>query len=286
MIEYSDIFDLARHETVLAAYDRFLSLRDPDYPDMNYVGLNFRDGKIASLKFYFTTYKGVGPGDVGHFLPCTDDFMRYYHLWDPARVRSAEHTGCAFSVKFKGHKEPEVGFHYRLRPIAEAYRLIGEPETLPFAGLELASRPGINYEYAPDGRVSRRRYYYLEKQAHKDYIARRFGKPFASHSRLCELTEFEGGSKVILWTPDYTPEYLSRPVYFDESSSDIVARLHEDLGLVSAMEGFYEQGGAISTYFFNTLGPKTGNINEGQINFHMDTLKLFIDGQAKNPPSD
>ncbi|WP_111657755.1 hypothetical protein [Isoalcanivorax indicus] len=276
MLDYHDIFELARHDAVRSAYERFLALRDPAYPDMNYMGLNFREGGISSLKFYFTTYKRVTPEDVEHFLPHAQDFLRYYRLWDPATVRSAEHTGCAFTVKFKGSKVPEVGFHYRLRPTAEAYALIGEPQTLPFAGLDLGARPGINYEYGADGAVSRRRYYYLEKQAHKDYIARRFNKPFAAHSRLCELTEFDGGSKVILWTPDYTPEYLARPVYFDEYAHKVVNRLREELGLVSAMEGFYEQDGAVSTYFFNTLGPKTGNINEGPINFHMDTLKLFI----------
>lgn len=276
MLVYNDIFELANHPSVLAAYERFLAIRDPEYPDMNYMGLNFRDGKISSLKFYFTTYKRVALADVECFLPRADDFMRYYHLWDPARVRSAEHTGCAFTVKFKGIKEPERGFHYRLRDTAEAYQLIGEPQTLPFSGLSLSSRPGINYEYASGRSAIRRRYYYLEQQAHKEYVARAFDKPFAAQSRLCEVTEFEGGRKVILWTPDYTPAYLARPTYFDDATQAVLGRLRDELGLVSAMEGFYDTDGAISTYFFNTLGPKTGNINEGPINFHMDTLKLFI----------
>lgn len=277
MLKYEDISKLAKQSTVWRAYDKFLSLRDPDYPDMNYIGLNFKDDQIFSLKFYFSVYKRILPADLDAFLPCSEDFMRYYHLWEASRKRSGAHTGCAFSIKFKGDGEPEVGFHYRLAPGSESFRMIGGPQTMPFSVDEFGSRPGINYEYKADGRKARRRYYYLEKQEHKDYIAKRFEKPFASRCRLCEVTEFDGGAKVILWTPDYIDEYMSRPSYFDQRSREVLRLLKEDFGLINAMDGFYESGGVLSSYFFNTLGQKNGNINQGPQNFHMDTLKLFLD---------
>lgn len=277
MFTYNDILDLARHERVVRAYEKFLSLRHADYPDMNYVGLNFSSGRLCSVKFYFSVYRRITPRDVSAFLPHVDDFMRYYHLWEDSKVRSAAHTGCAFSVKFKANREPEVGFHYRLVACREAYELVGVPETLPFSGEELGTRPGINYEYAAGGEANRRRYYYLEKQSQKDYIAARFARPFASECRLCEFTEWHGGSKVILWTPDYTEHYLSRPTYFHGEAVTMLRRLRDDFDLISAMDGFYEDEDVISSYFFNTLGPKTGNINQGKENFHMDTLRLFLD---------
>lgn len=277
MLGYNDIQRLAKEPAVLRAYDKFLSLRDPDYPDMNYIGLNFKDNRISSLKFYFSVYKRIQPVDLEAFLPCSEDFMRYYHLWEPSKKRSGAHTGCAFSVKFKGEAEPETGFHYRLTPGDEAFRAIGEPQTMPFSIADFGSRPGINYEYRADGSSTRRRYYYLEKKEHKDYIARRFDKPFASRCRLCEVTEFDGGAKVILWSPDYIDEYMKRPTYFDSGSRETLLLLKENYGLINAMDGFYEDGGVLSSYFFNTLGVKNGNINEGPQNFHMDTLGLFLD---------
>jgi len=276
MLSYEDIVELANHRTVLDTYDRFLALRDPEYPDMNYIGLNFKDGEICSLKFYFAIQKRINEEQVKGFLPHTKDFMHYYSLWEPSKVQTAEHTGCSFTVKFKGNKSPERGFHYRLKPTAEAYEMIGEPKTLPFHGTELGTRPGINYEYDARGSSTRRRYYYLMKQDHKDYIAKRFGKPFARESRFCELTEFDDGCKVIIWNPYYTQHNLNRPNYFDAGARNVINRLYQDFGLINVTEGFYENEDIISTYFFNTIGPKTGNVNEGDVNFHMDTLKLFL----------
>lgn len=267
---------MANHSMVLAAYEKFNSLRVSEYPDMNYFGLNFLNGKISSVKFYFSIYRRINAGDVEAFLPTADDFMKYYHLWESSKVRTGSHTGCAFSVKFKGDEEPEVGFHYRLIENSESFRLVGQPKTLPFSIDELGTRPGINYEYGPRGRVIRRRYYYLERQVHKDYVAQRFCWPFASSCRLCELTEFGDRAKVIFWTPDYIKKYLDRPDPFDENARSVISRLNNEYGLVNAMDGFYEENGTVSSYFFNTIGPKTGNINEGKRNFHMDTLKLFL----------
>src|SRR5690606_28157605 len=160
---YDDIAKLARHRTLLGAYEKLLALRKPHYPDMSYMGLNFRRGRIVSLKFYFSLYRKIDAGDVEAFLPHSGDFLRYYDLWEPSRKRSAEHTGCAFTVKFRDAGEPDVGFHYRLLPERRSYDLVGHPSQLPFSWKELSSRPGINYEYSPDGSSRRRRYYYLWK---------------------------------------------------------------------------------------------------------------------------
>lgn len=277
MIGVSDIAKLAKHPWVATAYKNFLALRDDGYPDMNYIGLNFKGGRVSSLKFYFAFYRKLDRRNIAHFLPHTDDFMRYYQFWDASKVRSAAHTGCAFTVKFDADRTPMRGFHYRLRPVEEAYKLIGEPQTMPYRGGELRTRPGINYEYDVKGDARRRRYYYLESQDQKDYIANRFGKPFASQCRLCELTEFDGGAKVILWTPDYIERYANRPSYFDAAARILVDELREKYGLINLMEGFYENESVVSSYFFNTLGSKRGNVHEGRENFHMDTLRLFLE---------
>jgi len=276
MIDYSDIKSLSAHASVVRAYEAFKSLRHPEYPDMNYIGLNFSGGKIVSLKFYFSVYRAVAQRDVLRFLPSADDFMRYYHLWEPSKIRTGNHTGCAFTVKFKNSQDPEFGFHYRLKSNAESFHLVGEPESMPYKLSSFGTRPGMNYEYGTTGEVRRRRYYYLEKQEHKDYIAKRFYWPFASQCRLCEMTEYAGGAKVIFWTPDYIKKYLDRPTPFHVDAQNTLSRLRADYGLVNVMDGFYEREDTMSTYFFNTLGPKTGNIHEGERNFHMDTLKLFL----------
>lgn len=277
MLDYSDIKLLSSHSSVIRAYEAFNSLRHSEYPDMNYIGLNFSGGRIVSFKIYFSFYRHLQLADVRHFLPTTYDFMKYYHLWDPSRVRTGNHTGCAFSIKFKNGHSPEFGFHYRMSPCSESFKLLGEPETLPYKLASFGTRPGINYEYCDSGKASRRRYYYLEKQEHKDYIAERFDWPFASQCRLCEFTEFDAGSKVIFWTPDYIKKYTERPSLFDPDSREILSRLSDDYGLINAMDGVYEGRDMVSSYFFNTLGPKNGNIHEGKRNFHMDTLKLFLD---------
>lgn len=274
MILKSNFYELLHHPKVVETYNNYLRLSNFEFSNMNYIGINFDEKGICSVKFYFAFFHWLKEEDILSFIPHTDDFNKYYHLWEEHN-RSLEHTGCTFEVKFKGSLTPSLGFHYRLKPIQEAYDLIGLPNQISFDAMSLNTRPGINYEYLPDA-VLRKKYYYFEKQEHKDYIAERFKKPYAKKASLIEYTESELFSKVNIWKFDYSKENLSRPNYFNEADIELIKELHNKYGLISVSDGFYENNQVKATYFFNTLNNKSIAPFDKEENFNIDTLKLFI----------
>jgi hypothetical protein len=275
MLTLDQFKQLLSHEEVSRVYSHFQSLHDDNYPSTNYIGVNFRRGEIVSVKFYFAVFKRLSAEDASPFLPTTKDFSRYYHLWEASKTRTAEHTGCTFEIKFKNSLDPTYGFHYRLRNCDESYDLIGDSSTLPFSARSLDTRPGINYEYDHDGPL-RKRYYYLDLDEHKRYLSDRFEKPFIRKSHFSELAEFKGISKVNVCRFDYSDENMSRPSYFGLKENAVIKWLSDAYGLVNVFDGFYEDKETVATYFFNTLGGNTKGCFDQDINFHIDTIKLFV----------
>lgn len=263
------------HPEVIRMYQSFLQVRDRDFPDQNYIGINFKNDKIVSIKFYFAVYRRLSPREIAMFLPDAMDFLTYYHLWDSTNSRSNEHTGCTFEVKFKGSSDPVLGFHYRLRPTNEAYKLVGSAQTLPFDASLLGTRPGINYEYEKS-RVLRKRYYYFESKEQKSYLAKRFNKPFIEQCAFAEFAEFDGEAKVNVWRLDYSEENMMRPSGFSVIAQRVITDIRKKYGLINISDGYYEQDGTAATYFFGTKGGSKYDPFPDPVNFHIDTMSFLL----------
>lgn len=273
MLSLTDVTSLLSHPDVKRVYSHYKSLQDNDYPSMNYIGLNFRAGAIVSLKLYFALYKRLEIHDVAPFLPVTDDFFKYYSLWDSSKERSLEHTGCTFEIKFKGTMTPTYGFHFRLRNCEESYDLIGRSSSLPFDDLDLGTRPGINYEYDESGPL-RKRYYYAESAEHKEFLSKKFNIPFILKSSLSELSEFNNITKLNVCRFDYSEENMLRENHFNSDEREVIQFFRRKYGLINVFDGFYDDKETKATYFFNTKDKTENSFNQSK-NFHIDTMKLF-----------
>lgn len=264
------------HPVVINTYKNYNSLWDKNQtlPYLNYFGINFDSKGICSFKLYFAFFNKMSEQDVKLFLPTTNDFFKYYHLWEASSVKTLEHSGCTFEIKFKGSLDPVLGFHYRLKPIKESYDLIGYPEQIPFDVLCLNTRPGINYEYATDS-VLRKKYYYFDKDEHKQYFAKRFNNNYLAKVGLIEYTEAEGFSKINAWKFDLTNENMNRPNAFNENASKIIDALKEKYGLINISDGYYEKSDIRASYFFNIHKTSVAPFDDKE-NLHINTLKLFI----------
>lgn len=270
-----DCLSLFRRPEVARLYEHHQSLIDDVYPSMSYMGVNFEAGAIVSLKLYFAIYRRLSEEEVEPFLPHTDDFNRYYALWEPSTRRSNEHTGCTFTIKFKSTLEPSYGFHYRLKNCDDAYRMIGSAPGLPADICDYGVRPGINYEYG-QGDVLRKRYYYFDDARRKSYLAERFSRPFINKCSFAELAEFSGTSKVNAYRFDYSDENMSRPKYFDYNDSIFIDLMKNKYGLINVVDGYYEGGLRNSTYFFNTGRSNPLTAFDTDVNFSIDTVGLLL----------
>lgn len=267
-----------KHPLVNDFYQKYnlISSNYPDYPYLNYFGINFDKEGICSFKIYFHFFHKMKEKEVNLFLPKTEDFFNYYHLHDSSKTKNVEHSGCAMEIKFKGEKEPVIGFHYRLRPTQEAYDLIGFPKQIPFNMLEVGTRPGINYEYSYDGSALRKKYYYFYEQTHKKYFAERFNNPFLEKVNLIEYTESDLFAKLNAWRFDFTDENMNRPNPFNNEAQKIINYLKDNYGLVNISDGYYENKPIRASYYFNLLKQDTNSPFEIEENRNIDTLKLFL----------
>jgi hypothetical protein len=264
------------HPIVIETYRNYNSLweKRQNSPYLNYFGINFDSQGICSFKIYFAFFDRLIEKEVALFLPETTDFFRYYHLWEPTSVKTLEHSGCTFEIKFKGSLDPILGFHYRLKPIKESYDLIGYPENIPFDVLSLNTRPGINYEYFSDS-VLRKKYYYFDSDFHKAYFAKRFNNDFLSKVGLIEYTESDKFSKINAWKFDFTKDNMNRPNPFNEKANAIIDFLKEKYGLINISDGYYESSDIRASYYFNIHKTSIAPFDDKE-NLHIDTLKLFL----------
>lgn len=256
-------------------YALFNSLKKEDYPDMNYIGINFKGDDITSIKIYFSFFHKIDEKDVLKFIPISEDYNKYIHLWQESKTRSLEHSGCAFTVKIKPGKPITYGFHYRLKPSKETYDLIGRPSLIPFNVDELDTRPGINFEYCNNETLVKR-YYYFHTTEHLEYFAKRYNNSFVKDLQLLEYTESEFFSKAIFWLMEYSEQNFNRPNLFSEKANKVIKGLNQRYGLINIIDGYYENDNTIATYFFNTVNNNCRYPFDVKENFQIDTVKLFI----------
>lgn len=275
VIDANNIESIFTSKSVKKLYSLHKNLVNPAYPEMNYFGINFSNGKVSSVKFYFAFFHRLDIADIAKFLPVTSDFLKYYSLWDESATRNIEHTGCTFELKIKPGKEPTYGFHFRLKPIEESYNVIGYPKLVPFNMLEVNTRPGINFEYCGNETVIKK-YYYFNSPQHKEYFANRFNLPHVKNIHLLEYTESAHFSKANFWRFDYTDENRNRPTMFHETDLEIINLFRKKYNLINVSEGYYENEDTVATYFFNTLNNEGFTPFDHPENFQIDTLKLFI----------
>lgn len=262
------------HPVVVETYQKYKSINKGEgYPELCYFGINFNKDGIYSFKFYFAFFRKLTLKEIQLFLPTTEDFEKYYHLWEESKEKTLEHSGCTFEVKFKHDLTPIFGFHYRLKPIKEAYDLIGYPTHLPFDVLSLGTRPGINFEYK-NGQALEKKYYYLHTDEQRKYIADRFNIPFAIKAHLMEYTESDEFSKVNVWRFDLTKENLERPNAFNPRQQKYIDFLKETYNLINISDGYYEQSDIRASYYFDIDQSSIAPF-DAPINFNIDTLKLF-----------
>jgi len=265
-----EVLKYIEHPKVKATYQRYKSLMTDDYPELNYFGVNFQGDKIVSVKFYFAFFRKLTIEEVAFFLPQTADFMRYYHLWEPTKSKSLDHTGCTFEIKFKADDFPVLGFHYRLKPSDSALDIIGAPRFIPSERIDLKRPLGINFEYEKQ-EVLKKSYYYFQEQQDLDFIAEKFQIPFAKNVDLAEYAESEHFAKVILWKLDLSDK--SKPQFFTEKNQELIDYYTKNYNLVRFMDGFYENGEVKSTYFINLNRKEEKPFDAMKI----DTLKLFYE---------
>lgn len=167
----------------------------------SYMGINFSNSGIHSVKFYFHVLKKLSLPETELFLPRTDDFEPLYLHYEAPEDFTLNNTGCAFELKFYSDDFPVRGFHLRLRPTDEVKGLLYGTKGHESLDMNCLLWPGISYEYH-ENRVVSKSYRYFTSDDEIAFFADRFGANFVKYAKCVEYSEGMGFSKINTWGAD------------------------------------------------------------------------------------
>ena len=217
--------------------------------NLNYFGINFDEKGIYSVKFYFHVFPILQKEDVELFLPKSNDYFKYIHLYD-----GYNNQGCAFEVKFlRDNNKPTIGFHYRLKAAGVSFQLVGKPKYIDMTDPQYG--PGINFEYNGENTVVKR-YYYFKSKSDKEYFAERFNMPMLINTSLIEFSETEVMSKINIWFGTDKSHLIKKLNLFTELEIQYIDQISKQYGLNFQACGCYENTNMKAAYFFRNLSSK------------------------------
>lgn len=247
----------------------------PQFPYFNYWGINFDTKGVVSVKFYFHIFNKINESDAKKFLPTTDDFTKYYPLYEESLEQNIKHSGCAFTLKFYPKKPNAVrGFQFRVKQSDVAHDLIGQSIDLPFLINENNLPSGINYEYHED-KPLRKIYHYFNQEEHKKYFAQRFQLPFLEAAELIEYSESERFSKINTWYKNNRLLHHQANI-FPEAQKKVVQQLCSKYNLTAKVFGYYETADIKAIYLFSNELQKNASDTATNTTY-TDTIKSLIE---------
>lgn len=230
-----------QHPLLRQTHEAYLKVwkKDTRFPFFNYMGVNFDDQGVRSVKFYFHVFRRITTEEAMLFLPAVDDFNEYYAHYEESLSQNLNHSGCAFEVKFvRGQENPAQGFHFRFSPNAESYKILGMPARLPFTDFENWLGPGINFEYYGD-QVLRKTYFYFIDSFHKAYFSEKYELPFLSEAELIEYSEASDFSKINSWY-GRSEQQAKVANILSKEENEAIEQLCEKYQMRPKAYGFYE----------------------------------------------
>lgn len=237
-----------KHPLVMKFAEVYKSVVDKyEQENFNYIGINFDEKDIYSVKFYFHVFPVIKEEDVKLFLDNNHkDYFKYIQLYD-----ASVGQGCAFELKFLRDKEkPTIGFHYRLKADEKSFQLIGYPKKMDFIDSNLG--PGINYEYNGD-EVLIKNYYYYEKDSYKQYFANRFKMDFLTEVPFIEFAESIDMSKINFWFGSENYHKIKKIDLFSNTELQHIESIGNQYKMDLKACGVYENKPIKSAYFFRNL---------------------------------
>ena len=274
MVGNLKVTNLIHDDAVLKAFHNYRRswLKNPDYPYLTYMGINFTDDGIHSVKFYFHLFPWLNKETVSQFIPRTEDFFRYYDLHDQSMMNSPDTSGVAFTVKFYcDRNEPEYGFHYRMNPSEQAYSLAGGKTLLPFDPLPHTHSVGISHEYGAAGNEKVKRYLYFRGEEQKAFFAEHFGYPILTKTKFIEYAETKEDWKI----NTYYGKNPEAPIDANKLNSNQLTLLDDvgsKFGLNVKSYGYSQDRTVKSAYLFKqyNIPPKLGFLSMTQQ--YVDTI--------------
>ena len=197
---------------------------------INYVGVNYNDSDLVSVKLYFSFLQPPSE-DLFSFMDLEEHQRTLVnHNWKPSDEYQYMHQGLTFGLKcYLNNSEVSINpyLHFRCKELA-----LGDPEQLLLNNQDKENYPGICYEKHHNS-VEQKKYFYITSQENKINLLDDFN--LTNEIDLSALTAIE-----------YTDTPRENKVNLSMSSSDAVYDYLKGLSNSKIMElcqYFYEHYG-------------------------------------------
>lgn len=214
----------------------------------SYFGINFKNGKIYSVKTYFHVFEDLKE-DALLFIPKLDDYLKCQKYYKSLSFKAMFNVGIAFTMKFY-QKDNSIGrgFYFMSDQVETLVNDMKNPISIPQELIKECKAIGINYEYKK-GKKLFKKYYYYNSESYKEHIEENFGITMDSQNYLFEYSESRNAKKVNIYSLD---SELNNEHYkhFSKDENEIIKHIKQKYNLKIFEFGTYLNQNIKSVYFF------------------------------------
>jgi hypothetical protein len=233
-------------------------------------GINFKDEKVHSVKFYVHILQELSRSEISRFIPKDDGYCRFLKHKENDVEFGVYNIGSVFELKFHVDDcQPIYGFFYLLKNNTEAFKSIESSNSLPDLILDEYISFGVNFEYKNTESLFKEYYYFQPNLKVISYFEKEFGIRLTHEPKLIEFAKGKDYSKINVFIED-TGDFLKHQNIFSESERRVIDYFNKEFNLVNIQYGVYNKGGIKSIYFHP---PKKYELSM-QIN--VDTISKLI----------
>jgi hypothetical protein len=272
--ELSLIYKLLKSNFLTDFVDKYSNLiTDKQGQYFTSLGINFKDGKIESVKLYAHVLEDLSKEEIERFLPISDDYFKHLFYKRKGTDLNNHNVGTILEIKFKmGFNTPSYGFFYILQDVKEGFEKVGQPRFLPQEIIDNCINVGVNYEYHVDSKLQKyKTYYYFNASGDKKYFEDRIGKNLPGN--FVEYAEGEGFSKINSYSGIVT-DFWEKDQIFNLNERKIIKKLVKRHNLKIIGSGTYEDNSIRAVYFRQAIS-QNASISNMLIEQNSDVLKSF-----------
>lgn len=250
--DVKEINDYFKNEYLLNFYSDYKDLvrKKLNNKYFTYWGINFKDNKVHSIKFYAHVLDDIFEDEILKFIPSKADFNKFLSLKAKNQAISVNDVGTVLELKFIiGNKLPRHGFFYMIDKGNEIKNRIGFPKSLPEELIKKCISVAVNFEYEGEKSLFKKYFYFYSKDS-RDYFQKRFEAPISKESRLIEYSESDSFSKInIFGSSKFRADKMVKT--FSKKEKKIIKYFNKKFGLINFEYGFYDNKEIKSIYFFD-----------------------------------
>lgn len=255
-----DFFKATKVTDFVKSYNQLISTHNSKQY-FTYIGVNFNEEKVHSVKFYAHFFEQLSNEEVLKFIPTLKDYSKFIHLKKDTNIIDFKEAGIALELKFNVQdKSQGVGFFFHLDPSKCSDNILPFPKELSSEFKQQYDASGVNYEYY-DGKTKFKAYYYFSEQHHRTYLKNLFPKLQTDNSPFLEYAFTENTSKLNAYFLD--EDFMkTKGSIFSNKEKAIIQAINKKYGLVNHGFGMYSNKPMKSIYFIDNteIGSHSNNI--------------------------